>query len=201
MPRIIFNSDTNITWYLSKPKRKQNIEIYDKILVETPIDKSIATLIKNQQNALHNSSSFKMVNRGYLIADKENKILAFDRLKKIILSIIGVSTGNDINNEYPEGKRTSTNSARVTRNRQYVDAVKERDGYTCQACGLKAKIDGFDILQVHHIIRLTAEQSTKLSDLVSLCPTCHFIAHTNDPPLKIKEIKRRLNKHNLHTYS
>jgi DEAD/DEAH box helicase domain-containing protein len=54
------------------------------------------------------------------------------------------------------------------------DRVKARDGYRCQACGLLENIRAHD---VHHKMPLrlfaSIEQANQLSNLVTLCSTCH----------------------------
>jgi len=52
-----------------------------------------------------------------------------------------------------------------------------RDDYTCQVCGKNGWIDKFKV-QVHHIIPYRLfngdwEKANDLSNLVSLCPSCH----------------------------
>jgi 5-methylcytosine-specific restriction endonuclease McrA len=55
--------------------------------------------------------------------------------------------------------------------------AKKRDNYTCQVCGRDGRIEHFHI-SVHHIIpyrefREDYEAANNLSNLVSLCPSCH----------------------------
>lgn len=71
---------------------------------------------------------------------------------------------------------------------------KQMDGYRCQACGFAKEIAGQWIIDVHHInpLAATGETQTRLEDLVSLCPTCHRIAHTQNPPLKLSAIRETL---------
>lgn len=61
------------------------------------------------------------------------------------------------------------------------EAARERDGYECQGCGL-AEEDHWRELSVHHKIRLGAfledgkldwERANALSNLVTLCQSCH----------------------------
>ena len=48
------------------------------------------------------------------------------------------------------------------------DEAKQRDGYQCQRCGLKPKR-----LEVHHIIPYRYSQDHSLSNLITLCRSCH----------------------------
>lgn len=65
-------------------------------------------------------------------------------------------------------------------NRKKREAVRERDGYECQACG-KSQEKCLDVhgkrLDVHHIRPATdiddAKERNAMNNLVSLCATCH----------------------------
>jgi len=61
--------------------------------------------------------------------------------------------------------------------KQIQQAVRERDEFTCQACGMK---EGARSLEVHHKepIRMfsSLEQANKLDNLITLCPSCHRAA-------------------------
>lgn len=78
------------------------------------------------------------------------------------------------------------------RNSRLSTVCKERDNYTCQACGNKPVIKGKPLVECHHLRPLAeGQRETRLSDLVTLCPTCHRAVHTRQPPfgpLKIKKL-------------
>ena len=60
-------------------------------------------------------------------------------------------------------------------------AAIERDGHTCQECGISEAqaIDTYhQPLQVHHKIRYHDSQDNSLSNLVTLCVVCHGKADT-----------------------
>lgn len=55
--------------------------------------------------------------------------------------------------------------------------ARKRDNYTCQVCGKNGWVDKFKV-QVHHIIPYRLfngdyEKANELSNLISLCPSCH----------------------------
>ena len=77
-----------------------------------------------------------------------------------------------------------------SRNQALASQCKVRDKYTCQACDFKLKLNGRYVIECHHKnpIGLGGVRETCLSDLVSLCPTCHRIAHTRKEPLDVEEI-------------
>lgn len=78
------------------------------------------------------------------------------------------------------------------RNGAVVQQCKERDNYTCKACGFSLRVNGRSIIECHHLVPLAngGERVTSISDLVCLCPTCHRVAHTSNPPLPLEEIAK-----------
>lgn len=77
------------------------------------------------------------------------------------------------------------------RDRQIAIDCKEHYAYTCQACGWQLHFDGKWIIDCHHKTPINyGARETTLSDLVALCPTCHRIAHLDNPPLDLADIKR-----------
>ena len=77
------------------------------------------------------------------------------------------------------------------RNRDLAEQRKRQDNYTCQACGFRLLVAGQAVIECHHLdpVALGVRETT-LSDLVSLCPTCHRIAHMREPIYAVSEIKR-----------
>ena len=76
------------------------------------------------------------------------------------------------------------------RNQAVVEQRKREDGYRCVACGFCLKVEDRFIIECHHIERVADSGVRQVSsaDLVSLCPTCHRIAHTRVPPYSVEEI-------------
>lgn len=77
------------------------------------------------------------------------------------------------------------------RNARLVRACKERDNFTCQACKLRLQVGARYVIECHHKIRIAqdGEREVSLDELISLCPTCHRIAHTRAEPLTVEEIR------------
>lgn len=76
-----------------------------------------------------------------------------------------------------EGTKDEVTGFRIRRSAKLVKAVKERDRYTCRACGFHFEDQ---IVHVHHLDPLSEykrPKETKLDDLLTLCPTCHYLAH------------------------
>ncbi len=82
------------------------------------------------------------------------------------------------------------------RNSLIMDRRKANDNYTCQACGFYLKSGNGYIIECHHINPISeGERKTCINDLVSLCPTCHRIAHTSrQAPLNIAQIREVRNQ-------
>jgi hypothetical protein len=88
-----------------------------------------------------------------------------------------------------EGYKKDRILASSERDRGLVAARKEKDNYTCQACGLFIKIEGKYVIECHHLNPLSlGVRETHINDLVSLCPTCHRIAHMREPIYSVSEI-------------
>lgn len=90
-----------------------------------------------------------------------------------------------------EGMLVENKGLRRKRNAQLADERKKKDDYTCQACGFRLQINGKYVIDCHHKNPLSENEPTvtDLDELVSLCPRCHRIAHTINPPLDVVEIK------------
>lgn len=78
-----------------------------------------------------------------------------------------------------------------TRNAALALERKIKDNYTCQACGFRLKLGESYVIEVHHLepLSATGERETKIEMLISLCPTCHRIAHLRSSPYSVEEIK------------
>jgi len=75
------------------------------------------------------------------------------------------------------------------RDKALVKARKAHDKYTCQACGVHIEIEGKFVIECHHLNPIAlGERETKIEDLISLCPTCHRIAHMREPMYSVTEI-------------
>jgi hypothetical protein len=79
-----------------------------------------------------------------------------------------------------------------SRNFALACARKQKDGYTCQACSFHLRVGDSYVIEVHHTDPLAAraERETTIHDLVSLCPTCHRIAHLRTRPYSVDEIRK-----------
>ena len=62
------------------------------------------------------------------------------------------------------------------RNQKSTKLCKERDGYSCQGCGFSYQDS---IVECHHIypLSMVKESVVDMDNLLTLCPTCHKLAH------------------------
>ncbi|MGO3055628.1 HNH endonuclease [Halomonas sp. AOP43-A1-21] len=83
---------------------------------------------------------------------------------------------------------------KLKRARFLADECKKRDDYKCQACNFKLSVNGKYVIECHHKFPLaeSGKTTTELSDLISLCPTCHRLTHLRQPALSITELRRML---------
>lgn len=56
-------------------------------------------------------------------------------------------------------------------------------------CGFNPRVP--NQLEVHHLHPIAGggERLTSINDLAVLCANCHRLAHSNDPPLTVNQIK------------
>lgn len=89
-----------------------------------------------------------------------------------------------------EGYKQDRSILASARNQKIAKQRKALDKYTCQACGFSLTIAGHSVIECHHLYPLSEslETETTIDDLVSLCPTCHRIAHLKKPPYTPKQI-------------
>jgi 5-methylcytosine-specific restriction protein A len=80
------------------------------------------------------------------------------------------------------------------------DACLKRHGFRCAVCNMSFKERYGDIgegfIHVHHKKPLAACRAAyridPVKDLVPVCPNCHAMLHTSDPPLYVEELREKL---------
>lgn len=79
--------------------------------------------------------------------------------------------------EFYEGQLKERNFLQRERNQEIVKLAKQRDDYTCRICKFTYNKK---IVEAHHLIpisNISDEHEVKIDDLITLCPTCHSLAH------------------------
>lgn len=97
-----------------------------------------------------------------------------------------------------EGKKTTIYTTTYERNPKLRAEAIKKHGLTCMACGFNFEkvygVLGKDFIHVHHLkpLHLYEEQQVNpTTDLIVLCPNCHYMIHRNkDKILTLKELQQ-----------
>ena len=102
--------------------------------------------------------------------------------------------------EVTEGQLHRTEVTFRKRNRTIIEAKKKLSDGSCEVCGFRFA-DAYGIktlcLVAHHmkpIGRRKRASTTSLEEIALLCPNCHTVAHTAEPPLSTEAIRKMLRK-------
>ena len=97
-----------------------------------------------------------------------------------------------------EGALVKVMANRYERNQKARKECVEKKGYKCMVCGqdfeaMYGEI-GKGFIHVHHVTPIsTIGKQYKLNvdtDLVPVCPNCHYMLHRKEPPYTIEELKK-----------
>lgn len=102
--------------------------------------------------------------------------------------------------KYTEGASRTISINAYERNPKARAACIRHYGPTCVVCNFNFKNFygeiGAGIIHVHHIKPLSeikkAYELNPIKDLVPVCPNCHAIIHSTQPPLTIQQLKEHL---------
>lgn len=104
--------------------------------------------------------------------------------------------------EYVEGAKKRITVNAYERDPKARKACLKRHGYRCAVCTMNfqevyGKI-GEQFIHVHHKKPLAGRRTDyavkPTIDLIPVCPNCHAMLHTSNPPLGIAELKQRLDE-------
>lgn len=101
-----------------------------------------------------------------------------------------------------EGARRLVYVNSYERSRSAREACKRIHKPICAACGFDFGIaygSGFiGYIHVHHLVRLAdigeEYQVDPRTDMIPVCPNCHAVIHSQDPPLSIDSVRKLLGK-------
>jgi 5-methylcytosine-specific restriction protein A len=101
---------------------------------------------------------------------------------------------------FPEGGVRTVHVNRYERDPQARRACLQRWGTTCTACGIDFGQRYGDIgngyIHVHHLTPVSqmvpGYRVDPITDLRPLCPNCHAMVHTSDPPITPAQLKALL---------
>ena len=96
-----------------------------------------------------------------------------------------------------EGALIKVMANKYERNQKARRACVAKKGYRCMVCGCDFEAMygeiGKDFIHVHHVTPIASiGKEYKLNvetDLVPVCPNCHYMLHRKDPPYTIEELK------------
>lgn len=110
------------------------------------------------------------------LREKVQDILRSKALSKFIFS-------DQEKKEIPESEKTAIEGELIERkvlsykrNATSAATCKKRDSYTCQSCNFWHENE---VVECHHLKPLSMVKETiiKIDNLITLCPTCHRLAH------------------------
>lgn len=135
----------------------------------------------------------RKLNKKYLLSKERNALFDNPELQPIVQKI---EVFDDFEDEKAmEGYKFDTVLLSSRRSKQISEKRKLKDQGVCQICGFHLMHRGKFLIECHHLKPVSeGSRTTKLSDLISLCPTCHRIAHLKNPPYVPDEIKGLLKK-------
>lgn len=114
-------------------------------------------------------------------------------LRELIETHVGVETEiyDSESDQALEGYLLDRTLLASARNAALAKRRKELDEHTCQACLLHLKVGERHVIEVHHLdpLKASGETVTTIDKLVSLCPTCHRLAHLRNPPYEVRELR------------
>jgi hypothetical protein len=105
--------------------------------------------------------------------------------------------------EYIEGRVCQVVVNRYERDRSARSACLKKHGYSCSICGMdfseRYGAIGEGFIHVHHLRPLALKKAeyrlNATKDLAPVCPNCHAMLHTIDPPLDIDELREIWHNH------
>ena len=104
--------------------------------------------------------------------------------------------------QFVEGHITEVKLQRKERDPTARRACLEYYGYECHVCGLnlKKRYDlPVEVIHVHHEEPLGkakgAREVDPINEMKPVCPNCHCVIHSKDPPYSVDEVKRLLANH------
>jgi len=132
--------------------------------------------------------------QGWSIADRASA----ERLTKLNLAI-ATARKSAQKEEAKEGEKYRAEATFRKRNRALIEAKKAASDGRCDVCRFRFK-DRYgrlmpDCLVAHHVKpigRRKRSAKTTLEDIALLCPNCHAAVHTEDPPIPLEKIQKRL---------
>lgn len=101
---------------------------------------------------------------------------------------------------YEEGALTRVEVNKYERNRLNRELCLRLQGYACKICGMSFEKKygeiGRNFIHVHHIEPVSMMGGSYVldpeKDLIPVCPNCHAMLHTSNPPLSPETLKKMI---------
>lgn len=165
---------------ISASHREQICAVFGHVVVDASDDEQV--LLKQIRAALypsHGNSEEPDFKYRWFFYSKDVRPLWNDKTtqkaQRVSSAIFDVRLEEEA--EELEGDRVEYLGVRILRSSKLAEEAKKRDAYKCLACGFHFEDQ---IVHVHHLDPVSeykCPQATKLEDLITLCPTCHYLAH------------------------
>jgi 5-methylcytosine-specific restriction endonuclease McrA len=175
--KFLINSNEYQEWFRPFQKRMANFSLGLQKLQHQDVE-FFQTLVGGKKQKARPSSV------GLIFPDRNNK---------------NTSTNLNSLTTASEGKAYFAEQQRRRRSSALTQQRLVKDNYCCQHCGIKPDLAplGADanVAEVHHIYPLKDSNdalNTQIDDLITLCPTCHRIAHTVGRIHKLKTLDLKM---------
>ena len=105
-----------------------------------------------------------------------------------------------------EGALVTVKANRYERNQKARQQCVDKKGYQCQVCGRDFEATygeiGKNFIHVHHLTPISSigkeYQLNVDTDLVPVCPNCHYMLHRKEPPYTIEELRQMMHAAEQH---
>lgn len=184
-------------WTVSEPFSDDGLHV--EFVFDTLHDKPLVSL-----RELHRISDFYWSSQasGIEIPDKTSYMLENTWKKKKGLRLPPVFEEASPSVHYPEGAVVKTMSNAYERKPAARRDCIEHYGTDCFVCGFRfGEFYGpslADYIHVHHLKPLSSlgrrYRVNPVRDLRPVCPNCHAVLHSKNPPLSIEEVKRQVSR-------
>jgi 5-methylcytosine-specific restriction protein A len=206
-PRGVFASGTvksgaNVGRNFSDP---QKTAMYVEVAFDVLLDPRSDVFPRERLDETPLSSvNWSTQSAGILIPDDVAAILEkawVDHVRRFGLNPVNpeYETGKTVT-VYVEGRKQTVAITRLERSASARKACIDAKGTRCTVCdfdfGERYGSIGQGFIHVHHQDPLSATQRARqtdpIEDLVPVCPNCHAMLHSSNPPLTVSELRRQL---------
>jgi 5-methylcytosine-specific restriction protein A len=137
-----------------------------------------------------------------VVGELEEKWALFIKPRKTNHPLSAPLTAENYSGTYTEGETNLILQTRYERNPIARKACLHHYGYSCVVCDFNFQDTygeiGKRFIHVHHLLPMATigveYKINAIKDLRPVCPNCHAMLHTHNPPLTIAKLKKLLQK-------